>query len=273
MNGRAEQGGVFYFLFKSPSKGAVGARRAVFYAAILAAWQAVFLLEVWPDYIFPGPMQVLNALSEYVANGQIFKAALVSMKRIFCGYGISLAAGIVIGLMMGRIKIVDDTLGTLILGFQALPSVCWLPLAIIWFGLNEKAIIFIVVMGALFSITLGVEAGVKNTPPQLIKAAQTLGARGLSLYTRVILPAAMPSVLSGLKQGWSFAWRSLMAGELLYFSLSLGNLLQTGRDLNDTPLVMAVMVVIVVIGYSVDRLVFTPLVGHTREKWGLNSPS
>jgi NitT/TauT family transport system permease protein len=125
-------------------------------------------------------------------------------------------------------------------------------------------------MGALFSITLGVDTGVKNTPPHYIKAARNLGARGLALYTDVILPAALPTVLSGLKQGWSFAWRSLMAAELLYYTLSLGNLLQTGRDLNDAAQVMAVMLVIIAVGVTADQLVFTPLERRTRARWGLH---
>jgi len=124
-------------------------------------------------------------------------------------------------------------------------------------------------MGALFSITLGVDTGVKNTPPIYLQAARNLGTRGVALTTQVILPSAMPAILSGLKQGWTFAWRSLMAGELLFFTLSLGNLLQTGRDLNDASQVMAVMVVIVAIGVSIDSLIFAPIERGVRERWGL----
>lgn len=124
-------------------------------------------------------------------------------------------------------------------------------------------------MGALFSITLGVDAGVKNTPPVYLRAARNLGASGPALYTQVILPAAKPAVLQGVKQGWSFAWRSLMAAELLYYSLSLGNLLQAGRDLNDAARVMAVMLVIIAVGVTVDRVVFAPAERRVRERWGL----
>jgi NitT/TauT family transport system permease protein len=159
--------------------------------------------------------------------------------------------------------------GSLVLGLQALPSVCWLPLAILWLGLSEQAIIFVVVMGALFSITLGVDAGVKNTSPIYLKAARNLGSRGLGVYTQVILPSALPAILSGLKQGWSFAWRSLMAGELLYYTLSLGNLLQTGRDLNDAAQVMAVMLLIIILGVSIDSLIFAPIERRVRSRWGL----
>ena len=126
-------------------------------------------------------------------------------------------------------------------------------------------------MGALFSIALGVEAGVRNTPPLYLRAARTLGARGASIYWDVILPAALPAVLSGLKQGWTFAWRSLMAGELLFFTLSLGNLLQTGRDLNDAAEVMAVMLVIIIVGVTIDQLVFAPAERRVRARWGFEA--
>ena len=260
---------VSYFLH-SRAIHAVILRKVLFYFLILAGWHIIFLLKIWPEYIFPGPLQVCNSLKESFMDGILMKAIVSSMTKIAIGYSISLIFGVILGLMMGRIRLVDETIGSLVLGIQALPSICWLPLALIWFGLNDRAIIFVVIMGALFSITIGVETGVRNTPPQFIRAAKTLGAKGFNLYWRVILPAAMPSILAGLKQGWSFAWRSLMAGELLFYSLSLGNLLQTGRDLNDTALVIAVMFVIMLIGTAVDRLVFNPLLQRTRRKWGLN---
>lgn len=244
-------------------------RRIVFYILILALWHVVALSGIWPPYALPGPLAVLSALIYGFQNGQFLQAALVSLQRLAIGYGISLIIGVVLGVLIGRVRILEETLGSLILGLQALPSVCWLPLAILWLGLSEQAIIFVVVMGALFSITLGVDTGVKNTPPIYLQAARNLGTRGVALTTQVILPSAMPAILSGLKQGWTFAWRSLMAGELLYFTLSLGNLLQTGRDLNDASQVMAVMVVIIAIGVTIDSFIFAPIERGVRERWGL----
>jgi NitT/TauT family transport system permease protein len=244
-------------------------RRLVFYILILVVWQVVASSGIWPSYVLPGPLVVLKTLIYGFQNGQFLQAALVSLQRLAIGYSISLVIGVVLGVLIGRVRILEETLGSLILGLQALPSVCWLPLAILWLGLSEQAIIFVVIMGALFSITLGVDTGVKNTPPIYLKAARNLGTRGVALTTQVILPSAMPAILSGLKQGWTFAWRSLMAGELLYFTLSLGNLLQTGRDLNDASQVMAVMVVIIAIGVSIDTLIFAPIERSVRERWGL----
>jgi len=256
-----------------PRESALGpwVRRLVFYIVLLSIWEGVARAHIWPDYLLPGPLAVLSTLIAGLQKGLFVSAALVSLKRIALGYGISLAVGLVLGLLIGRVRWLNETLGSLVLGLQALPSVCWLPLAVLWMGLSEQAILFVVVMGALFSITLGVEAGVKNTPPLYLRAASTLGARGLALYTQVILPAALPSILTGLKQGWSFAWRSLMAGELLFFTLSLGNLLQTGRDLNDAAQVMAVMIVIIVLGVTIDGLIFSPLERRVRQRWGLNN--
>jgi sulfonate transport system permease protein len=244
-------------------------RRTIFYALLVILWQVIALTGIWPDYLFPGPIAVLNALVNGFANGQFLQASLLSLQRLAIGYAISLVIGLILGLLLGRSHLLEQTLGSLILGLQALPSVCWLPLAILWLGLTDQAIIFVVVMGALFSITLGVDAGVKNTPPIYMKAARNLGASGIALSAQVILPAAMPAILNGLKQGWTFAWRSLMAGELLFYSLSLGNLLQTGRDLNDASQIVAVMLVIIAIGVAIDSLIFAPIEKRVRERWGL----
>jgi NitT/TauT family transport system permease protein len=246
-------------------------RRIAFYALLLALWEGVARSGVWPPYLFPTPLDVLGALANGLRKGLYVTGTLVSLRRIALGYGISLMIGLALGLLLGRSRLARETLGSLVLGLQALPSVCWLPLAILWFGLSERAIVFVVVMGALFSIALGVEAGVRNTPPLYLRAARTLGARGAAIYTQVVLPAALPAVLSGLKQGWTFAWRSLMAGELLFFTLSLGNLLQTGRDLNDAAEVMAVMLVIIAVGVTIDQLVFAPAERRVRARWGFEA--
>ncbi len=244
-------------------------RRLIFFAFLLALWQGIATSGVWPDYLFPGPLTVLNSLVSGFQNGLFFQATLVSLRRLALGYAISTVVGITLGLLIGRYRMVEETIGSLVLGLQALPSVCWIPLALLWFGLTEQAMIFVVVMGAVFSITLGVNAGVKNTPPIYLKAARNLGATGPRLTVQVILPAAMPAIVNGMKQGWTFAWRSLMAAELLYTTLSLGNLLETGRDLLDAGQVMAVMVLIILIGVTLDGLIFGPVERLMRERWGL----
>jgi NitT/TauT family transport system permease protein len=243
--------------------------RLLFYLLLIAAWQGLFLSGIWQDFILPGPLEVLNSLVGGFAGGLFLQSMLVSLERLAIGYAISLVLGMVLGLLIGRVSLFKETLGSLMLGLQALPSICWLPLAILWFGLNEQAIIFVVVMGALFSITLGVESGIRTISPIYLKAARNLGTRGIALYTQVILPAAFPTILSGLKQGWTFAWRSLMAGELLYTTISLGNLLESGRDLLDSAQVVAVMLLIIALGVAIDALIFAPLERMTRARWGL----
>jgi NitT/TauT family transport system permease protein len=247
--------------------------RLIFFAALLAAWETLFRLNLWPSYIFPSMSSVGASLVYGFADGTYPLAIAVSLRRILFGYGLSLLIGIPLGLLLGRVRFVQDTLGSSVLGLQTLPSICWLPLALLWFGLSEKAILFVVVMGAVLSISLSTADGVRNTPPLYLRAARTMGARGLRLYTGVILPAALPAILSGMKLGWSFAWRSLMAGELLYVSMGLGQLLTMGRELNDMAQVIAVMLVIIALGLLVDRAVFVPVERRVRERWGLHTAS
>jgi NitT/TauT family transport system permease protein len=245
------------------------ARKIIFFVVLLAAWQALVELGIWPNYIFPSPLGVAQTLARGFQNRTFIIGIATSMQRIVVGFGISAIAGILLGLAIGRIKFLDETIGSAVLGLQALPSICWLPLALLWFGLSETAILFVVIMGALLAITTATEAGVKNTPPLYMRAARNLGARGWKMYALVIFPAALPSIITGMKLGWSFAWRSLMAAELLYVSLGLGQLLMMGRDLNDMNQVVAVMLVIIAIGLVVDRLVFAPIESRVRERWGL----
>lgn len=245
--------------------------RLVFFLLILAIWEGVVRLSIWPSYIFPSVSSVLQSLWNGFVDGSFPRAIRISLGRIAIGYIFSLVFGIAMGLLIGRVKLVQTTLGSVILGLQALPSVCWLPLALLWFSMSERAIIFIVIMGAVLSITIATSDGVKNTHPLYLDAARTMGAEGFFLYSRVILPAALPSIVSGMKLGWTFAWRSLMAGELLYVGLGLGNLLTMGRELNDMSQVIAVMLVIIAIGLIVDFLLFGPLEHRIRERWGLQT--
>ncbi|HEX9116219.1 MAG TPA: ABC transporter permease [Anaerolineae bacterium] len=248
-------------------------RKLIFFSALLLAWQGLYALQWWPPYVFPSPLSVGHALLAGFKDGSYPLAVWVSLRRILMGYSLALAVGIPLGLALGRIPLVQDTIGTLVLGLQALPSICWLPLALLWFGLSEKAILFVVVMGSVLSISLSTADGVHNTSPLYLRAGRTLGAGGLKLYTTVILPAALPAIISGMKLGWSFAWRSLMAGELLYVSLGLGQLLAMGRELNDMSQVIAVMLVIVTIGLVIDRALFNQLETSVRERWGLQTRS
>ena len=243
-------------------------RKTLFYLLLLAAWWGLSALRLWPPYLFPSPAAVWETLWAGLADKSIVIALGVSMKRILIGYLISLVSGIFIGVIIGRSKLLDETVGSLISGLQTLPSICWLPLAVLWFGISEMSIQFVVVMGAFLSIAIATDGGIKNIPVLYVRAGQTMGLSRWDMVTRVVLPAALPSMVTGMKLGWSFAWRALMAGELLFVSMGLGHLLQMGRELNDMSQVVAIMIVIVAIGLAIDKLIFARLESVVRERWG-----
>ena len=246
-------------------------RVALFYGALIAAWQLLYELEIWSPYLFPSPSEVWDALRANVESGLIRDSLEATMRRLFVGFALAFVIGTAIGVACGTMRWVDETLGSLVLGMQSLPSITWLPLAVLWFGLSERAIIFVVLMGSVFAIAISARDGVRNIPPLQRRAAQVFGASRWQTVRYVTLPGMLPSMAQGLKLGWSFSWRSLMAGELLFVSGGLGYLLQIGRDLNDMPLVIAVMGVIVAVGLAFDRLFFGPLESWVRHRWGLTT--
>lgn len=235
---------------------------------LIAAWGAASRLAA--HFLFPGPLDVAHALARGVSDGTLLRALAKSMGRLALGYALSLSGGVLLGVSLARSALLRDTVGSLVLGLQAVPSVCWLPIALLWFGLNEKAILMVVVLGSLLSIAIATEAAVRNVPPLMVRAARTMGARGATLYRRVILPAALPGIVSGARLGWTFAWRSLMAGELLFVSGGLGQVLETGRELFDMAQVVGVMVVIVVVGLASEYALFGRVEGTIRRRWGLD---
>ncbi|MCX6786144.1 MAG: ABC transporter permease [Candidatus Komeilibacteria bacterium] len=245
------------------------AKPLTFIACLILLWQILYWLKIWPKWLFPSPADVWLTLVKGFANHTFIWGILISLKRIFIGFGVSIIIGTLLGFLIAKIKLLRETVDPIILGLQTLPSICWLPLALLWFGLNEKAIIFVVLMGTVLSLTISVKGAVLNIPPILINAGKMLGADGLNLYRYILIPAILPSYLTGLKHGWSFAWRSLMSGEMLFISVGLGQLLMFGRELNDMAQVMAVMLVIIVIGVIFDQLIFGKIEKNLRAKWGL----
>ena len=244
----------------------------VFFILLLALWETGFRLNWWNSYLFPGPSEVWSKLDSGLRDRSLIIAAKISLLRLLVAFSIALVLGTLLGLLIGTVPIVRSALGPLMLGLQTLPSICWLPLAIVWFGLSESAILFVTLMGALLAITIAVSDGILNIPPLYLRAGRMMGAKGPRLYWEVMLPAAFPSIITGAKQGWAFAWRSLMAGELLSVStgsLGLGQTLMRGRDLNDMGMVLAVMSILIAIGVIADRLVFDRLERAVRHRWGL----
>lgn len=242
-------------------------RAGISTAILVVIWAAAS--EAARSALFPGPLEVALALANAVTQGVLGRAVLVSALRLVVGYAIALAIGVPLGLVLARVGFVKRAIGPLLLGLSSVPSICWLPLAIVWFGLSEAAIQVVIVLGAALPVTLATESSVRQLPPSIERAARTMGAKGPTLLFRVLLAAALPGILTGAKMGWTFALRSLMAGELLFVSGGLGQLLETGRDLADTALVLGVVVVIVALSRASERLLFGPVERLVVRRWGL----
>jgi len=245
----------------------------LFFVLLVVAWELCVRARVWPKVLLPSPLKVAGFISSSVADGTLLSASWVTLRRLLFGYVAGIVLGVPIGLFCARFRFAQDTLGTLALGLQTLPSVCWAPLALLWFGQTEWAVFFITFMGSLWSISLAVESGVRNVPPIYQRAARTMGSRGLHTWVFVALPAALPFIVSGMKQGWAFAWRSLMAAEIYVTILTgfgLGHLLHYGRELNAMEQVIGIMLLIVAIGLLVDRLLFLPWERFMHRRWGLS---
>jgi NitT/TauT family transport system permease protein len=244
-------------------------RYILFYSVLIGLWTLLAKLKVWPPYIFPTPWGVAETLRSGFADHSFWIAIAVSMRRMLIGYGISIVLGLALGLGIASNKFLEQTIGGLLVSLQSLPSICWLPIAVLWFGLTEKAILFVVVMGSLLSVTISMETGRKQLPKIYTMAGRNLGARGVRLFWHVTLPASLPYIVTGLKQGWAFAWRSLISGEMIFVTLGLGQLLMMGRDLNDMSQVIAVMILIVALGYLVDGVFFRTIEARLQQRWGL----
>ncbi len=242
-----------------------------FFVGLLMLWQVLYSLKLWSPVLLPAPADVSIYLFEAALDGSLWTSIAVTMKRLLIGYTIGLIAGVPIGMATARLRVLRDTLGVLALGLQGLPSVCWVPLALLWFGQTEGAMLFVVIMGTLWSVILATETGVRNVNPIYVRAAATMGSKRLHTLTRVILPASLPFIVSGMKQGWAFAWRSLMAAEIYVTILTgfgLGHLLHYGRELNAMEQVIGVMIVIVTIGVAADKIFFSPWENFLHRRWG-----
>jgi NitT/TauT family transport system permease protein len=224
------------------------------------------------DIFVPAPTHVVEWFWESLLSGELLEATWVTMRRLVIGFAIGAAIGIPLGALCARVRWVRDTVGVLALGLQTLPSVCWVPLALLWFNINEKAVIFVVVMGTVWAVVIAVQESVLNVPPLYLRAAQTMGSKSWHLWSRVIFPAALPGVLGGMKQGWAFAWRSLMAAEIFVVIIDgfgLGALLNAGRDLHRMDQVMGVMAVVILVGLLADLIFFSPVESWLRRSRGL----
>jgi NitT/TauT family transport system permease protein len=237
----------------------------------LLLWQIVVWTGWKPSYVLPGPVKALDEFGSRLGTSHFWESIARTLTRAVEGYALAVVIGTVVGLAVARFPLLRTAVGSFVTALQTMPSIVWFPLAILLFKLSESAIMFVVILGAAPSVANGVIYGVDYVPPLLVRLGRSMGARGFSLYRYVVAPAALPSVLAGLKQGWAFAWRSLMAGELLVIvpgHPSIGADLQNSRDLNDTVGVMASMITIFIVGVIVDSL-FNTADARMRQRRGL----
>ena len=238
----------------------------------LGLWQAVTAVGWVSPILLPSPLETARYLVGAAMDGILAGALGVTLRRLLTGFAIGLAGGLLLGFLIHASLLARRTLGLAALGLQTLPSVCWTPLAILWFGQSEAAMYFVVIMGTIWGLALAVKNALEVTPPMYTRAARVMGASGLSIWTGVILPAALPQILSGAKLGWAFAWRSLMAAEIYVVIIDrfgLGQLLHFGRELNAMDQVLGIMLIIVLVGVLTDRYVFRPAEKYFQKSRGL----
>jgi NitT/TauT family transport system permease protein len=230
---------------------------------LIAVWQALWAAALWPEYKLPAPLDVWASFWDRVRDGEVFGILWTSVHRAVLGFLAGVLIGTPLGLLVAKVRLLRAALGPILTGLQNLPSVAWVPAAVLWFGLNDAAIYFVVLLGSVPSITNGLVSGIDQIPPILPRVGRALGAGRLASARHILLPAALPGYLAGLKQGWAFSWRSLMAAELIATSprlgVGLGTFLNQGQSFNDMPTVIAAIFLILLVGVGIELLAFRPL--------------
>lgn len=236
-------------------------KTVVFYIILIAVWQLIYyifvdLTHIMKPYMFASPVQVLKRLFILCANGKLPRAVGISLSRLFTGFVLSVLTGSVLSLGLIKSKLFYEDLRSILAGTQALPNVCWLPFAILWCGINDSAIVFVIILGSAFSLALSLDSAIKTINPIYVKVAKTMSCGPVTTLVKIIIPAALPGIINGLRQAWAFAWRALMASEVLNASMGLGYLMTMGRENLEMSQVMGVMLIIMFIGIVFDKLIF-----------------
>ncbi|QXE34130.1 ABC transporter permease [Streptomyces sp. GMY02] len=232
-------------------------------ALVLVVWQVLVWAKITDDYKLPSPTAVWDEVADAWAQGTLLGYIWTSVSRGLLGFLMALAIGTPLGLLVARVRFVRAAIGPILSGLQSLPSVAWVPPAVIWLGLNDSMMYAVILLGAVPSIANGLVSGVDQVPPLFLRAGRTLGATGLRGTWHIVMPAALPGYLAGLKQGWAFSWRSLMAAEIIASSpdlgVGLGQLLENGRTVGSMPMVFLAIFLILIVGIAIDLLIFSPL--------------
>ena len=243
----------------------------IFISVFLALWQLVYMSEILPKLSLPSPLAVGQTIIELLFDFTLVKGTAFTLWRLFLGFILSLAIGLIIGLLMIKFQQFGKTMSSFAVGLQSFPSIAWIPFAILLIGFNDFGILFVVVMSSVFSVMLSTYSGLRNVPPIYIRAARNMGAKGFSLFRYVLIPAATPTLIMGMRQAWSFAWHALIGAEMLITTLvGLGYILSVGREFSNMSQIIATMIVIFTIGLIFDRVVFIKIEEKIRDRWGLN---
>ena len=243
----------------------------IFISVFLAVWQLVYMSEVLPKLSLPSPLAVGQTITELVLDFTLVKGTAFTLWRLLLGFLISLALGLIIGLLMIKFQQFGKTMSSFAVGLQSFPSIAWIPFAILLIGFNDSGILFVVVMSCVFSVMLSTYTGLRNVPPIYIRAARNMGAKGFTLFRYVLIPAATPTLIMGMRQAWSFAWHALIGAEMLITTLvGLGYILSVGREFSNMSQIIATMIVIFTIGLIFDRVVFIKIEEKIRDRWGLD---
>ena len=246
---------------------------ATFLKPVLAVLLLVALWQVtsWIAASWPSPWKVGTALWSDLCQPEFREALSGSGRRMVVGYLLVMIFGIAGGMVLGRIPLVDQILGSFAVAVHAIPGAAWVPLSIIWFGMTERAVVFTIVLGAVGIVMVNTDTGIREVPPIISRASRTLGARGLNYFWFIVVPSAIPKIVDGLRLAWAFGWRALMAGELLTSINGLGQLLSKVAKAQQLDQLLAIMLLIALIGIGVDALIFKRLERAVRVRWGLAS--
>ncbi len=240
-------------------------------AVIAVGWQIVYWLDLFPSYLFPSPMTTLATFARLIDTGILPTAVYSTGYRLVAGFSLVMVVGVAVGVVMVRFRRFGKTTASFFLGLQSFPSIAWVPFAILMIGLNDFGILFVIFMSSAFSVMLSTYSGLRNIPPIYLKAARNMGARRLSLLRNVMIPASMPSLITGMRQAWSFSWHAVVGAEMLMASLGLGAVLYFGSEFVRMDQILSAMITIFAIGLVTDRLIFYRLERRVRSRWGLSS--
>lgn len=238
---------------------------------MLAIWETAYRVFGW-GWRFPSALQTAQTFYDGISDGRLLEATFGSLRRILIAFALACSIGIALGVVFARSRLLDDTFGFAVVALQTVPSIAWLPFAIIWFGLSDVSVVFITTIGATWTMTLASRSGFMNIQPIYLKSAQMFGAgRGFRLFYQVMVPAAIPQLITGMRMAWAFAWRALVSGELIARGVGLGQLLEEGRSLGDTSTMLCIVLMIAILGTISDHLVFRRVENRIWTQYGLNA--